>query len=58
MARKLSTLQIALIFSVGVHVALFAVRIVDPGSGRPARRHGKYSPGWRGRRAIALDCDA
>jgi len=30
MKRKLSTLQVALIFSVGVHVALFAVRIVDP----------------------------
>jgi len=30
MLRKLSTLQVALIFSVGVHVALFAVRIVDP----------------------------
>jgi periplasmic protein TonB len=30
MLRKLSTLQIALIVSVGVHVALLAVRVVDP----------------------------
>jgi len=30
MARRLSTLQVALIASVGVHAALFAVRIVDP----------------------------
>ena len=30
MLRKLSTLQIALIVSIGVHVALLAVRVVDP----------------------------
>jgi protein TonB len=30
MLRKLSTLQVALIFSVGVHAVLLAVRIVDP----------------------------
>ena len=30
MLRKLSTLQMALIVSIGVHVALLAVRIVDP----------------------------
>ena len=32
MLRKLSTLQLALIVSIGVHVALLAVRIVDPTS--------------------------
>ena len=32
MLRKLSTLQIALIVSLGVHAALLAVRIVDPES--------------------------
>src|SRR6266404_4777105 len=32
MLRKLSTLQIALIFSFGVHAALLLVRIVDPES--------------------------
>ena len=32
MLRKLSTLQIALIVSLGVHAALLAVRIVDPDS--------------------------
>jgi len=30
MLRKLSTLQIALIFSLGVHAALLTVRIIDP----------------------------
>ena len=30
MLRKLSTLQVALIVSIGVHVALLAVRFVDP----------------------------
>jgi protein TonB len=30
MLRKLSTLQLALIFSIGVHATLLAVRIVDP----------------------------
>lgn len=32
MLRKLSTLQLALILSIGVHAALLLVRIVDPAS--------------------------